>query len=380
MACIRKRRGRYVIDFYDQTGRRRWHTLPLGTGKKEATELLGEIERKIRQGSFLPGPKMPYFSDVAESWLISKEPNIRHTTFDQYKGHIKNHLNPYFGTLKINQISFDLIDKFKKEAIQRNVNIATLREILVTLNSLMTHAVRARYIDFNPAIWVERPRGKSAHDESKEMITLKPDVIIDLLDVAATQKDKILFMTAILTGMREGELLGLKWDDIDWRNSQIFVRRTYNHGHFYETKTKASRRKIDLAPELVHELKKWKLACPIGEEDLVFPTEVGTSEDATNMLKRRFWPALRRARLPVIRFHNLRHTYASLLIAQGEHPKYIQSQMGHSSIKVTMDIYGHLMENTNQDAATRLGKMVFGSSFEKSGSKMVAETKKEVAQ
>lgn len=128
-----------------------------------------------------------------------------------------------------------------------------------------------------------------------------------------------------------------------------------------EPKSKASRWKIDLAPELIHELKKWKLACPKGELDFIFPTEEGTPENAANLLYRRFFPALRRAGLPRMRFHNLRHTYASLLIAQGEHPKYIQSQLGHSSINVTMDIYGHLMETVNQKAASRLGKAVLGS-------------------
>jgi integrase len=168
-------------------------------------------------------------------------------------------------------------------------------------------------------------------------------------------------MAAVLTGMREGELLGLQWGDIDWLNSQIHVRRTYNHGRFYEPKTKTSRRKIDLAPELVRELKRWRVACPPGDLDLVFPTENGTPEDATNMVRWRFLPALRRAKLPKIRFHNLRHTYASLLIAQGEYPKYIQSQLGHSSINVTMDIYGHLMDTVNRRAATQLGKLVLGN-------------------
>jgi integrase len=90
------------------------------------------------------------------------------------------------------------------------------------------------------------------------------------------------------------------------------------------------------------------------------------------MLKGRFFPALRRSKLPKIRFHNLRHTYASLLIDQGENPKYIQNQLGHSSIQVTMDIYGHLLKNVNQEAASRLGKVVLGSRVEGDGSKMVA--------
>ena len=297
------------------------------------------------------------------NWLkpgwSSKEPNIRHSTFGQYKGHLDNHLNPYFGQTKINQVTFDAIEKFKSNSIKSGVSSATLRKILTTLGSILTYAVRMRYLDFNPAREVEKPRGKSTHKEDDDIRILNPAEIRALLAVAATEKDRMLFMTAVLTGMRQGELLGLKWDDIDWHNGQISVRRTFNHRQFYEPKTKTSRRKIDLAPDLIHELKKWSLACPISELNLVFPSTVGTPEDADHMRKRRFMPALKRAGLPKIRFHDLRHTYASLLIAQGEHPKYIQVQMGHSSINVTMDIYGHLMDTTNRGAANRLGETVF---------------------
>ena len=168
-------------------------------------------------------------------------------------------------------------------------------------------------------------------------------------------------MTAALTGMRQGELFGLKWTDIDWINNQIHVKRTYNHGKFYDPKSKTSKRRIDMAPELVAGLKKWRLACPKGELDLVFPNENGKPENQSNFLRRRFYPILMSVDLPRIRFHDLRHTYCALLLDQGENIKYIQRQMGHSSIKVTLDIYGHLMSDVNQEAAIKLGSKIFGS-------------------
>jgi len=372
MACVRYRRNRWVIDFYDQEGIRRWHTMPKGSTKKDANIKKGELEKKVRQGAYTPQKEMPLFAEVADSWLASKEPNIRHTTYDQYKGHVENHLKPYLGKSKINLVNFDAIEKFKAERLKNGVTPPTLHKVLTTLGAILKYAVRMRYIDYNPAREIEKPKGKSVYGEKDELVVLTPEDIRELLEAAGDQKDRILFMTAVLTGMREGELLGLQWGDIDWANRQVHVRRTYNHGRFYDPKSKAARRKIDLAPELVRSLKQWKLACPIGELDLVFPTEAGTPEDAANMLKRRFFPALRRAKLPKIRFHNLRHTYASLLIDQGENPKYIQTQLGHSSIQLTMDVYGHLMKDVNQEAATRLGSTVFGSD----GSKMVAVNKK----
>lgn len=360
MACIRKRRNRWVIDFYDQEGKRHWLTMPEGSTRNEANEKLGEMEKKIRQGIYTPVKELPYFSEVADSYLTSKQANIRHSTHQQYKGHVENHLKSYFEKVKINHINFDAIEKFKQHSLVKGIISPTLCKILITLGAILTHAVRMHYIDFNPAREVEKPKGNSLHGEKDEMVVLKPEEIRALLDAALTQKDRVLFMAAVFTGAREGELLGLQWGDIDWLNSQVLIRRTFNHGKFMEPKSKASRRKIDLAPELLHELKKWKLACPKGEFDLVFPSENGTPSDATNLLKRHFFPALRRARLPRIRFHDLRHTYASLLIAQGEHPKYIQSQLGHSSINMTMDIYGHLMDTVNRKAASLLGRSIMG--------------------
>jgi integrase len=114
-----------------------------------------------------------------------------------------------------------------------------------------------------------------------------------------------------------------------------------------------------LGPTVISQLKKWKLACPPNEHDLVFPNELGKPLNKNNLSRKVFSPALRRAGLRKIRFHDLRHTYASLLIAQGEHPKYIQVQMGHSSISVTMDTYGHLMNTVNQESAKRLDLVVF---------------------
>lgn len=347
--------------------------MPQGSNRKEANEKCGELEKKIRQGTYTPVRALPSFSTVADNWLASKEPNIRHSTYEQYKGHLENHLKPYFRGAKINHLNFEYVEKFKNDSLKKGTTPPTLRKILINLGAILSYAVKMRYIDFNPSAEVEKPKGKSVHSEKEKMVILRPEEILALLDKAASQKDRVLFMAAALTGLREGELFGLQWGDIDWINYQIHVRRTYNHGRFYEPKSNTSRRRVDLAPELVSELKKWKLACPPSDKDLVFPTVAGTPENAPNMLYRRFFPALRRAGLPRIRFHNLRHTYASLLIAQGEHPKYIQSQLGHSSIQVTMDVYGHLMESVNREAASKLGNAVFGAH----GSKMVAVNKKE---
>ena len=218
MACVRFRRGRWVIDFYDQDGKRRWHTMPKGSTRKDANIKKGELEKKTRQGTYRPVKALPSFSTVADYWLASKEPNIRHSTYEQYKGHLENHLKPYFEGVKINHINFEAVEKFKKDSLKKGTTPPTLRKILINLGAMLTYAVRMRYIDFNPAREIEKPTGKSEHKKDEEMVVLQPREIRALLYNAGTQKDRMLFMCAALTGMREGELFGLQWQDIDWFN------------------------------------------------------------------------------------------------------------------------------------------------------------------
>ncbi len=161
--------------------------------------------------------------------------------------------------------------------------------------------------------------------------------------------------------MREGELFGLQWEDIQWRDSQIFVRRTFNHGRFYEPKSERSKRKIDIPQELLHELKKWKLACPKGELDLVFPNTKGYPIIASCWLRQVWHPARRRAGIRHLTPHSLRHFSGSFLLDQGEGMGYVQDHLGHSSIDMTMDVYRHKIRKQNREAAKKLGRAFFAS-------------------
>ncbi len=366
------KRGRLVIDFYDQHGKRRLKTLPKGTTKTQAKKVLREIEEMVERGTYLPMGRIPTFAKVAKDWLKYKEPNIRHSTFEQYQGHIRNHLLPYFGNTKINRINFNAIEKFIAYGREKGIIPATLRKLLVTLGSILRYAVQRKFLESNPVREMEKPKTT----QKNKVDLLKPREIRALIGNSTNQKFKTLFTLATMSGMRQGEILGLKWDNIDWLNCQVHVKRTFNHGRFYEPKSEASRRAIDLGPTVISELKKWKMAYAPTEQNLVFPNSVGRPMDANNLIKREFEAALRRAGLRKIRFHDLRHSYASLLIDRGEHPKYIQVQMGHSSINITMDTYGHLMKAVNQDAAKRLDEAVFG----KDGDILETETKKGVGQ
>ncbi len=358
MACITKRRGRYVVDCYDQNGKRYRKTLLIGTNKDEAKKLLREIEDKIERRTFVTDKKTKTFQEVAKQWLEYKKTRCRETTWEMYGSHLRNHFDE-LDYRKINLITIATIEKFITSRQSGDMSLGSLRKILVTLNQIMSYAVRHRLIDFNPVRDVERPKAIGKPDESVEMKVLTPEQIRDLLDAEADLKYKTIFLVAIMTGMRQGEILGLKWSDIALEKKQIHVQRTFNHGRFFAPKTKGSIRKVDLSPALVRELAKWKLASERNDLNLVFPSKVGTPMECQKLMIRHFIPALKRAGAPRIRFHDLRHTYASLMIAQGENIKYIQNQLGHSSPTVTLNVYAHLMKDSNQEAVCKLENIIF---------------------
>jgi len=308
MACISKRRGRWVIDFYDQYGKRRWETLKKGTTKQRAKERLREIEENVSRGIYMPPDKVPLFSQVAEEWLEYKKPKIRIGTWIDYARQVKIHLGE-FERVRINRITIANVERFITKRQRQGMNINTLRRALVTLNQIMNYAVRHRYIDFNPVREAESPKstGNDA-DNGKDIKILTPEQINALLEAVEDPKYRTLIRLAVFSGARQGEILGLKWSDVDWENNQIHIQRTYNHGRFFSPKSKNSNRRIDLGPATMRELKKWKLTCPGNELDLVFPSKAGTPIDHHHMVSRVFEPALKAAGLPKIRFHDLRHT------------------------------------------------------------------------
>lgn len=157
MACISKRRGRWVIDFYDTSGQRRWKTMPKCSTKKKAHEALRDIEDQLRRGIYIPDRRIPTFKEVSKDWLGHKKSNVRASTLKMYKGHLENHFKK-IKPLKINRISIVTVEKFISKHQEEATNLTTLRKLIVTFNQVMNYAVRHRYIDYNPVRDAERPR------------------------------------------------------------------------------------------------------------------------------------------------------------------------------------------------------------------------------
>lgn len=191
---------------------------------------------------------------------------------------------------------------------------------------------------------------------------LDAEQIRGLLD-AMRPEWRTLILCAVTTGMRQGELLGLRWLDVDWQARRLWVRRSITrHGLVQEPKTRGSVRAIAMTPTLVSALREHRMASRFKADDaFVFCTANGTPLQGHNVVRREFKPALWRAKLPEIRFHDLRHSFASLMIAEGAHPKLIAEQLGHASVKITLDRYGHLFDQSYGDASDRLEASLFGT-------------------
>jgi integrase len=396
-----RRRGKSWAVYFRVNGKQHWRSFAdraygSSLAAREAAELyLAQSQVKIKQGAFTQPSKIR-FDDFAQEWLRDyARVNVRERTFETYEAALRNHLIPHFGQLYLTQVTRKSIDAFVADwstggpAYQERWRLArdlevklarderrdprsirmgraagTISNALTPLREMLGHAVEWGYLASNPAAGVRRPRA-----EHREMQILDLEQIRALLngfdengEPFMPREWRALFLCAVTTGVRLGELLALRWGDIDWQNNRLWVRRSITRrGAFQEPKTRSSIRAIAMTATLSSTLRQHRMESSFSRDDeLVFCTGKGTPLDGVNLVRRVFKPALRRAKLPEIRFHDLRHSFASLLIAQGEHPKLISDQLGHASVKITMDRYGHLMDQSYGDASDRLDAALFG--------------------
>ena len=316
--------------------RRKW--FPAGTTKREAEKVLAEKLAELSAGSSVLPPEVR-FSFFCEEWLSKyAKVSVKPSTFRRYEGIIRNHFIPRFGDKKLSRITTGMLQGYVAERLSQ-VSPTTVLQEVVLFKEMFKHAQSWGYIKHNPAQNIQRPRR-----EKKEIDILTPEEI-ELLLENTHEHYRVAFLIAVMTGLRAGELWGLKWDDIDWYSKQIYVRRTLWNGEFHTPKSRHSIRKVDIPDILVEELRLWELRCPPNKYNLVFPSPKGEPSEHQNVVNRYFKPALKRAGLRVVSFHSLRHTNASMRIRAGQNIKYIQRQLGHASINTTLDIYGHLFED-----------------------------------
>lgn len=260
------------------------------------------------------------------------------------------------------------VNSFKAQLQKRGLAPKTVRNILNLLSRFFADAIKDRYVRHSPMEGVDKP----VVSRKKKGRALRPAEILALLAAAADEATRLIILMAVLTGMRRGELFGLLWEHVDFRQNVIRVRQAlcWLYGKhirpaegdlfsFIAPKSEASNREIDLSPALKKALRTRYLGST--KTGLVFATPEGRPLDPNRFGKSHFQDAVNAAELGAVRFHDLRHTFGALKIEQGENIYYIQRQMGHSSIQVTIDIYGHLLESRKPAAAAKTDAFLFGS-------------------
>ncbi len=306
--------------------------------KKSAQKKLTEVLKEIDDGTYKEMPEIK-FNDFGDQWIRDyAEVSVKPSTLVGYKDIVNRLMKPVFGETYLTAITTGKLQSYIAKRL-KTVSAKTVCNEIVVMKLMLKHAYRWGYTRNNPADHIERPKIIKS-----EIEILNPDEVERVLANASVHY-RVAIMTDVMTGLRAGELWGLQWGDVDWNSKQIHVRRTLWKGQFQTPKSKYSIRKVDIPDMLVSELREWKLACPVNEYNVIFPSTEGNLSQHDNVVKRHFNSSLRRAGLRHVSFHSLRHTNASIRIHAGQNIKYLSTQLGHSSIKITLDTYGHLFND-----------------------------------
>jgi integrase len=338
---------RYEITYVDSDGRRRWQVVP-GI-LRDAESALADVKDRQRKGERV-APTRATVTEIADSWFAAQTA-LRPNTRKVYKWAIENYIKPKFGTRRVTSITTDDVSDLIAEMQAAGRKTWSIRAVLTPLSGMLGHCARRGIIGSNPVKRLER--GERPKVDAVEIRILNRDEIGRLLEHAAPELYRPMYATAIFSGLRLGELLGLVWGDVDFDHGVIRVRKQLQAGtarQRVELKTPHAIRDVMLIPALARTLKTHRLASPFSADtDFVFCTDLGTGLSRSRIARKGLVPAVKAANLdepgrPKITPHQLRHCFASLLIAQGLNVVFVSRQMGHASPAVTLKVYAHLFD------------------------------------
>jgi len=333
-----------------------------GKTRAEVQEKLTAALHTRNQGGRLPrGQKTVALFIVP--WLEGMATQLRPRTHEAYASIIRLHILPHIGKRPLRKLQPEDLDHLYSRELASGLSAGTVGNIHRILHRALADALRRGEVVRNVCDLVSPPK-----QQEKEMHALSPAQCQQLLAAAEGEEYEALYALALTTGMRQGELLGLRWADIDLDVGHIHVMRTIarvtGKGFIEQApKTRAGRRGVVLTTIAIDALRHHRRsqrearlrAGPAWEDrDLVFCNTVGKPIEPGNIARRYFQPLLARAGLPQIRFHDLRHSAASLLLSLGTHPKIVQELLGHSKIGVTMDTYSHVLPSMQGAAMEEL--------------------------
>jgi integrase len=385
----------WVVDYVDQAGKRHLKTF---TKKKAADNYAATANVEIRAGIHTADSESITVAEAGRLWLETCDRNgLERATTDAYRQHLRLHIEPYLGNLKLSQLSAPMVREFEDKLARGDMpggakpeprSPAMVRKVRTSLSALLSDAQERALVSRNVVRELRRARkrGKERQAEKRQKGKLKVGVDIPTREEikaiveAARGRWRPLLLTAIFTGLRASELRGLRWADVDLDKRELHVRQRADRYHdIGKPKSDAGERTVPLTPILVNTLREWKLACAKSELGLVFPTGAGNVEAHSNIVHRGLAPTLVAAGVVVpalgpdgksfkgedgksamqakyTGLHAFRHFYASWCINRRvdgglELPaKVVQERLGHSSITMTLDVYGHLFPRGDDSA------------------------------
>ncbi|MBQ6459002.1 MAG: site-specific integrase [Exiguobacterium sp.] len=356
----------YILEIGRVNGKRRQKKKRGFKTKKEAQKALIEAEHAILQKGMYHEPAKTLYGEYLKSWLDDKKIIVKDSTYKIYHWLIHKHIIPYLGHIEISKIRPNDIQKLYNELITNDLLAReNVQKIHSLINDSLNKAVKCDLINRNVASLVDRPKAYKS-----ELSVWSIQEVKLFLNNAKTSRYHIAFVLALSTGMRQGEILALRWKDIDFSKQTLSIRQTLSHtGNKINTgaKTKSSLRNITLPEETINLLIKHKKAIQsekrladilYNDNDLVVCTNVGTPCSPRNLL-RTFYSITKQSSVPRIRFHDLRHTHATLLLEQGTHPKVVSERLGHSNVRITLDTYSHVLPTMQVETANKLNSLLF---------------------
>lgn len=357
-----------------RTGEVVWHSrVDVGVdanGKRKQRRVVGPTKRAcelaaaeaLTKGeSGIVATKDTTLADFLTRWLAITQPTVRASTHRRYSDVIRLYVSPELGGIKLARLSTgDLLGLY--ERLGQRISSTTVRLTHCILHHAFDDAVKWGALDRNPADAADPPR-----KARRDMATWNGQQVRQFLAAAADHELRTFFLLAIHTGMRRGELMGAKWSDLDLGTGSLAIQRTIGRGSTARLeeaapKTAAGRRRIALAADVVEHLRQQRVrqlehrlsVGPAWEDrDLIFADAFGKPLHP-NTIMREFALLTAKAKLPAIRFHDLRHSSATLMLAAGISPKVAQERLGHSDIAMTLGLYSHVLPDMQTEAAAAI--------------------------
>jgi len=342
--------------------------------QKEAIAARNKMLHELEQETLLT-EKDVTVRRFLEDWFenVQRPPTVRVSTYAKQRTALVKHILPALGHISLRKLSPDHLNRFYTSKLNARLSAGYIRNMHFLLRKALDYAVRTKKVIQNVCGQVTPPRYSAP-----EQHVLTEEQARHLLDVAQGHRLEVVLILALVTGMRRGEILGLKWPDIDWEKGVLYVRRTVGrvekHGMVLsEPKTAKGKRQITLPDFLIdllelhrgHQLEaRQQAGSAWQDQDIVFCSSVGTFMDPSH-LRVRFLKLLRNAGLSHMRFHDLRHSMATILLARGVHPKVVQEILGHSDVSITLRVYGHVIPSMHEEAINKMGGILKKQTGEK---------------